>query len=116
MPNLEHVKKIYLEMNASSKVNLVLQISSKLIYSNSRQLLFDLFPNPISRLSIYVQIFNLNPYTQTRSLLCQPLINSYENRLDISISYSYPSFESIFKISRSFEPNNRMKWQNPTLA
>jgi hypothetical protein len=80
------LKLLFLETNANLKVNLVMQISSKLFYSNSRQLLSDLCPNPISRLSIYVQIFNPNLYSLAESLMCRPLINSYLTRLNISMS------------------------------
>jgi hypothetical protein len=49
-PILEPIKTFFLGANANSKVNLVSQIPSKLIDSNSWQLLFDLCSNSISRL------------------------------------------------------------------
>jgi hypothetical protein len=48
------LKLLFLDMTANSKVNLISQIPSELMYLNSRQLLSDLCPNPISRYSVYV--------------------------------------------------------------
>jgi hypothetical protein len=59
--------------------------------------------------SVYVQIRSPNPRSPAKSLLCEPLINSYANRFVISIS----SFISIYQVySKDFskvEPNVRMK-------
>jgi hypothetical protein len=68
----------------------------KFIYPNSRQLLSDLYLNPISL---------------AESLLCQPLIDSYANWLVISMS----SFVSIYQVYSKYfskiEPNTHMKRQ-----
>jgi hypothetical protein len=71
----------------------------KLISSNSRQLLSDMGLNPISRYSIYVQIFNPNLYSPAESLMCRPLINSYPTQLNISVSEpnSKPTSVTILK-------------------
>jgi hypothetical protein len=59
--------------------------------------------------SVYIQIRSPNPHSPAKSLLCEPLINSYVNRLVISIS----SFISIYQVySKDFskvEPNVHMK-------
>ena len=44
--------------------------------------------------SVYVQIRSSNPHSPTESMLCQILINSYANRLVITIS----SFISIYQV------------------
>jgi hypothetical protein len=48
------LKTLFLETNANPKINLDSQIPSKLIYSNTRQLLIDLCLNSIARLLIHV--------------------------------------------------------------
>jgi hypothetical protein len=88
------LKLLSLEENVNSKVNLVSQILSRLICLYSQQLLFGLCPNLISRHSSYVPLFNPNLHSPAESLLCQSLINSYANRLVISMS----SFISIYQV------------------
>jgi hypothetical protein len=51
--------------------------------------------------SVYVQIRSPNPHSRAESLLCEPLINSYTNRLVISISSFVSIYQVDLKISRS---------------
>jgi hypothetical protein len=100
-PNLEPVKTFFfLEANTNSKVNLISQIPSKLIYSNSRWLLSDLCPNPLSRQLFYVQIRSPGPHSPVKSLLFQPLIIMQIDLL-FSISLFIPIYQVYPKISRS---------------
>jgi hypothetical protein len=51
--------------------------------------------------SVYVQIRSPNPRSPAESLLCEPLINAYANRLVISISSFISIYRVYLKISRS---------------
>jgi hypothetical protein len=86
----------------------------KFIYPNSRRLLSDLYLNLISWYSVYVQIRNPNPHSPAEFLLCQPLINSYANRLVISMS----SIISIYQVhSKDFSKLNQMlTWKDKSYA
>jgi hypothetical protein len=94
------LKLFFLEANTNSKVNLISQIPSKLIYSNSRWLLSDLCPNPLSRQLFYVQIRSPGPHSPVKSLLFQPLIIMQIDLL-FSISLFIPIYQVYPKISRS---------------
>jgi hypothetical protein len=69
-------------------------------YSNSRWLLFDLCPNPLSRQLVYVQIRSLSPHSPVKSLLCQPLIIMQIDLLSLYHNSSL-SIKCILKTSRS---------------
>jgi hypothetical protein len=98
-------------MNVNSNVNLVLPISSKVHLSKLSivVVLSDLYLNPISWYSIYVQVRNPNLHYPAESLLCEPLINSYEKRLVISMSSFISIYQVYSKAFSKFEPNAHMK-------
>ena len=109
MPNLELVKTYILETNAYSNINLVLRVLSKTPFFKLMGKSHSICSIPIPRYLILARIFYPNPYSQAGSLLCQPLINSYANRLVISIT----SFISIYRVYSKdfskFRPNTHMK-------
>jgi hypothetical protein len=64
--------------------------------------------------SFYVRQFNPNLHSSVESLLCKPLINSYANRLVISISSFICIYKRILKISRSL--NQILTWKDKSYA
>jgi hypothetical protein len=87
-PILESVKTFisWSKCKFESQSRLANPVETHLFGFSTVAMLSDLCPNPLSWYSVYVQIFNLNPYSPAESLLCQPLINSYANRPIFSIS------------------------------
>jgi hypothetical protein len=106
------LKLLFLKTNVNSNAKLVLPISSKvhLFGLSTVVMLSDLCPNPLSWYSVYVQIRSPNPHSPTESLLCQPLIISYANRLVISMS----SFISSYQVySKDFSKLNQiLTWKD----
>jgi hypothetical protein len=78
-----------------SQSRLTTPIQTHLFGLSTVVMLSNLCPNPLSWYSVYVQIPSLNPHSPAESLLCQPLIDSYENQLVIYISL----FISIYHLS-----------------
>jgi hypothetical protein len=99
------LKLLFFEMNVNSNVKLVLPISSKVHLFELSTIVIRVVSEFDFLISINVQTFNLNLHSQAQSLLCQPLINFYANRLVISI----PSFICIYQVySKDFSKLNQM--------
>jgi hypothetical protein len=81
------------ECKFESQSRLATPVQTHLFGLSTIVMLSNLCPNPPSRLSVYIR--SPNPHSPAESLLCEPLINSYENLLVISIS----SFISIYQVS-----------------
>jgi hypothetical protein len=70
--------------------------------------------NPLSRLSVYVQIRSPNPHSPTESLLCQPLIILMQIYLFSLYHNSYLTIKCILRISQRL--NQMFVWNYKSYA